>query len=803
MDLSDLARYLAQNTGNNATFPTPSSHFNPPDRKTFPIFTLSDVCPAAIPHLPAVLCLQRGILASATTHPRRRWGLSAGAMLRNNHKTPSSFHGSPAPLTGAKAPDALIEVVWRQRRIVAIAVAVGLLAGIGYVLQANKTYTSTAKIYVETGAPRLVVENLAQRPGENYLNTQCELIRSTPIISLALGSLEGQELSTLAGVDNRLKFVKRSLNAEPGKKDDIIYVSFQGPDAVEASILVNSIVNAYVTYQSTHRKSTAAEVLAILGKEKDKRDAELAARQEASLELQKKAGALSLGADRANPIQQRFAALNDALTQAQLETINAKTRYEEAMASLANDTDKLRQVQQTAGGVVSAAEEDLARSELFALQQRLADLRRQYMPDHPSVRAAQSRIDQLTVSLVVAARQRWFTSRQREENLRQSVAQQQTLAMEQGALAAEFDRVKGEIQRIQHSSEILDIRIKELSLTENAGALDITILEQATLPVDPSSPQRIRILALALVGGLLLGIGAGLARDWMDVSLRSVEDVKAALGIPVLGVVPQMAAILTPAMKGTRVHQDPTSDVAEAYRSIRTAVYFGLSDGQAKTLLVTSPTPGDGKTTVAANLAIAMAQAGQRVLLVDGDFRNPSMHRLFGLDGAIGFSSVLCEGADLHKAVVAATMPGLHLLPCGPRPGNPAEILNSQRFSDALGDLATEFDQVVIDSPPVNAVADARILAAACDVTILVVNAERSDRKLAEVARDGLLAVGANLLGVVINDTPRSAGGFHSHQGYGYGQTAPAPTMATGHGPRVTKKLIGLKIGAAPEGRAM
>src|SRR5262249_30432476 len=157
----------------------------------------------------------------------------------------------------------------------------------------------------------------------------------------------------------------------------------------------------------------------------------------------------------------------------------------------------------------------------------------------------------------------------------------------------------------------------------------------------------------------------------------------------------------------TFLHNDPMSDVAEAYRTVRTAVYFGQSSGVAKTLLVTSPSPGDGKTTLASNLAIAMAQAGNRILLLDADFRKPTQHKIFELDKRMGLSSVLAGQAKLADAIQHTSVPGLDVLPCGPIPANPSEILNSQTFADLLEQLTGRYDHVLLDSPPVMPVTDA------------------------------------------------------------------------------------------------
>jgi capsular exopolysaccharide synthesis family protein len=219
--------------------------------------------------------------------------------------------------------------------------------------------------------------------------------------------------------------------------------------------------------------------------------------------------------------------------------------------------------------------------------------------------------------------------------------------------------------------------------------------------------------------------------------------------------------------QGRRVDNEPAGDLAETYRTIRTAVFFGTPERESRTILVTSPGPGEGRSTFASNLAIAMAQTGKRVLLLDADFRRPVQHRVFEARPGFGLSTVLAGREPVEKVIQATPVPGLDLLPVGPIPSNPAEMLNSPTFTEVLEDLSVRYEHVVIDSPAVMAVADARILAAQCSVTVLVLRAGLSTRRAAAAARQALHSVGAHLLGVVINDVPRSRDPYGDYGGYG------------------------------------
>jgi capsular exopolysaccharide synthesis family protein len=267
---------------------------------------------------------------------------------------------------------------------------------------------------------------------------------------------------------------------------------------------------------------------------------------------------------------------------------------------------------------------------------------------------------------------------------------------------------------------------------------------------------------------LIVGCGLALVSDWRDQRLRSSEEIQASLGLQVLGVVPEMVGAMSQSHRGMKVYMDPASDIAEAYRTVRTAMYFGLPE-DARTVLVTSPSAGDGKSTLVSNLAISMAQAGRRVLVVDADFRLPVQHKIFDVQVDVGLSAVMAGQASLDDAIIPTAIENLDLLPCGALPNNPSELLNSRAFAEVLGELAADYDCVLLDSPALMAVADARIASAWCDATVLVVHATRTNRKMAKMAREGLAAVGANIVGVVVNDVSLrdNQHGFYARFGYG------------------------------------
>jgi capsular exopolysaccharide synthesis family protein len=369
----------------------------------------------------------------------------------------------------------------------------------------------------------------------------------------------------------------------------------------------------------------------------------------------------------------------------------------------------------------------------------------------------------------------------RAEELQRNYDSQLALVMKVNTKLAEYLTLQDALRRTEKLCDILDDRVKELSVAENAGALNISVLEVAQPGEKPTSPKKAVVLGLGIIAGLMLGFGLALLRDVLDHRLRSIDEITALLELPLLGVVPHISGKQKRSVAGQMVANRPRSEMAEAFRTLRTAIYFGLPESQVKTILVTSPSSGDGKSTVASNLAIAMAQADQSVLLIEADFRKPTQGLIFELKAEKGFSGVLTRQEPLDEAIVETEIKGLSVLPCGPLPLSPAEVVNSHGFRQALEELSHRFDKIIVDSPPVMPVADARILGALCDITVIVLRAEKTTRRHSLGARNELRNVGAKILGVVVNNAPSGKGSYgygrygygrYGYGGYGYGGSA-------------------------------
>ncbi len=683
--------------------------------------------------------------------------------------------------------ESLARIMWRGRWLILMTIVVAVAAAVAYLIKATPIYTSTSRIYVEQSGPKIFSDTEAgvMTQSKNYLYTQAELLTSTPILSTALDAPGVAQMKTLAMVDNPTAYLKKELDARVGRKDDIINLSLNSPYPTEAAQLVNEIVDAYITYHTARKRSTSAEVLKILQGEKAKRSKELAEKLTAMMDFKKQNEPLAFEGSRGNIVIARLERLSQTLTEAQLTTIRSRSAYE-SVKQMVSEPAKLRQfieAEQARGVYVSTSSEKASlTSKLDELNLRRADRLRQLKPDHPAVVALDTEIARVEAQIadldaefgraqLAVAEQQYISAKQEEEQLARYYEEQRNQALDLNEQLAQYTILESDWEQTKRLCDILDDRIKELNVTEDVGALNISVLEVARAADRPSEPRKARYMAIALMLGLMLGVGLALLRDWIDQTLRSAEEISAVLDLPILGVVPSMSRKLGISDRGQKVHRDPDSPAAEACRTIRTAVFFGAPKNKARTILVTSPAPGDGKTTLVSNLAIAMAQAGQKTLIVDGDLRKPTQHRIFEVNHLdVGLSSVLAGSMTLEDVVRPTGVKGLGLLPCGLSVPNPSEILNSERFAKVLEMLSGAYDRVIIDAPPVLSVTDAQILAAICDVTLLVLRAEKSTRKTSQQARDALLSVGAHVLGVLVNDVPRKGHyGYYGAYGYKYG----------------------------------
>ena len=364
--------------------------------------------------------------------------------------------------------------------------------------------------------------------------------------------------------------------------------------------------------------------------------------------------------------------------------------------------------------------------------------------------------------------------------------QQQKMAREISYSELQDDRLRNKIIQSRQLLEAITKKLAEITLAKDFGGYEARKIAPASF-AKKVSPNALVVFPISAFAGLLIGLSLAYLAEMSDKSFRTPAEIRRRLGLPVIGHIPffvpdekaqkQIAAgepCIDPMLC---THYASNSVSAEAYRSIRTAIYFNTQGIGHQVIQVTSPNMADGKSTLATNLAVSIAQSGKKTILIDGDCRRPRIHKIFNVPHDTGLASVIAGQSDLATAIRPTAVPNLAVLPCGPRPANPAELLTSPRFKELLDIIRAQYDYVLIDTPPLLVVTDPCVVAPRVDGVLMAIRVTKNGRPFAERAKEILNSLGAHVLGVVVNGLGGNAGGRYGYgydsynYGYGYGYT--------------------------------
>jgi capsular exopolysaccharide synthesis family protein len=552
-------------------------------------------------------------------------------------------------------------------------------------------------------------------------------------------------------------------------KTEIIELHFRSKSRELAATVVNTLADTYVERSFQTKYQGAMRVSSWLSGQLDdvKRNAELA--EEKFLAYQKETGIIGSDENH-NVLIERLNSTNQQLVTAKTNRIIHEARYRVAMTG---DPEALIEI-------ANGSPLQLLHAEETALKNQYAQLSAKFGEAYP-------RVVQLKAQLDKAAE----ATRQEVERTRNRIKDEYDASLKSEALLSnEFDKEKLEayntnkaaiqvalLKRDVDSSrelyEQLGKKLKEAGILAGLKATNVTVIDPAGIPVDPVEPKPALNLAMGMLLGGLGGLALCFLLENVDTSIATLNDVSDIGSLPSLAIVPRLTdgfapLKFIPSLKGNGsghvvALESPESMVADAYRSLRTALLLSDFDNPPKVLLMTSPLPREGKTTTCVNTAVVFAQKQQRVLLVDGDMRRGDVHRLLNLHGNGGLSAAL-HGDDPSSFYVRhPALPSMTILPAGKRPPKPPDLLDSPRMRELIAMWRQQFDQVIVDAPPVIGLSDAVILSTMADAVVLVVRAQQSRRQDLYHAQEILASVDANIGGAVLND-------FDLRQGF-YGET--------------------------------
>jgi len=718
----------------------------------------------------------------------------------------------------------LVAAARKSWAVILLITAAMLVATAFYTLRQKQIYQSKVTIKIDPNPVRPLGKDVqgvvdmgtgSYWSNQEYYNTQYKLIQSRTIAEQTvqkLGlNLDVNFIRNLPGdtrgdgkpssVEVAGEILRSRLVVEPVKDSRLVVLSLEDASPTRAQRIVATLGDIYVEQNIDRFVDSTNSAVEWLGEQLDKLKTELEQSELALHTYKQNNSILSLSLDdQSNMLRAEMTQLNAQLTNVRTRIEHLSSRVEELKKLPLDDLEKLAATELLQNVVIN----DLRRVYLEARRDRESILKVGKGEQHPDSLSAAARAETSKTALLAEIRNvrlaltnDLIASRREADGLRSLFANAEKRALDLNLLEMEY----GRLQRSKNNTEklysvVLD-RTKESGLSGLMRFNNIMVVDTAQLPKAPIKPNVSSNLLIGGFIGLFLGFAVALGRELLDRSIKAPEQLESELGLTFLGTIPRGDSTdpgrgygygrrrKLPAVKADGAgtvellgHTDPTSGLAEAARAIRTNILFMSPDNPHKRLLITSAGPSEGKTTAACCIAVAMAQAGQSVLLVDCDLRRPRLHRVFGKTNDVGVTTALMNRGSLDGAIQSTPVAGLSVLVSGPQVPNPAEIIQSDAFGALLNELSNRFDRVVLDSPPVVPVTDAAVLSKRVDGLILVVRAFATSRDLVRQAVRVLRDVNAPLIGSILNGVDRSRGGYARYQYYyapGYRANLPAP----------------------------
>lgn len=538
------------------------------------------------------------------------------------------------------------------------------------------------------------------------------------------------------------------LTVAPVRNSRLVDVKFETPDPVLSATVANTLAQGYIDQSLEFKFLSSKEASDWLGKQLAEQKKAVESSEQAVQRYREQTDSLSLE-DKQNIVVQKLSDLNAAVTRAKTERIQKEAAYNQIRALQSN-----RGALDTFPAIMSNSFIQQQKGELADLQRQQAQLAEKFGPNHPdmvrissAIRAADAKI-QAEISKVVQSMQNDYQQAvAQEQSLTNALEQQKQDALALNRKGIEYGVLARDAASNRQIFDSLMQRTKETGISSELKTSNIRVVDAAEVPRKPSSPNTRNNLLIALFGGATLAFSLTFFFEYLDNRIKTPEELK-QLGMPFLGMVP---ALFDKTIENPLVGVNAPNNFAESFRNIRTNLLFSSAVEGGRTVIVTSTGPGEGKTVVSTNLAAALAQAGQRVLLIDADMRKPRVHVVFDRNREPGLSNLLVGNSKASESVYSTAMPGLWVMPAGLLPPNPAELLGSKRFKDFLASVVQHFDWVIIDTPPVMAVTDSSVVAHLVTGVLFVVGAEMTGRHAAKRALDQLEQARATFVGAVLN----------------------------------------------------
>jgi len=563
----------------------------------------------------------------------------------------------------------------------------------------------------------------------------------------------------------------------------LIEIHYYSRDPQLAARIANAHANNFIEHNFRTRYEATMKASEWLSDQLRELRSKVEASESQLVDFERRYNLVSID-ERQNVLTQRLSDLNHELSQAEADRAQKESVYRQAASS--NDPSLFQD---------SLTEKLQYR--LSELQAQHAEARTQFGPQHPRMQRLEEQIKEVEgllgrqQQIILGRLQADYQSAvKREKLVRDLVEKQKAEVNELNQRLIEYNVIKREVTTNKQLYDGLQQQLNEAGISVGLRSSNIRVVDPARVPMFPYSPNVLFNVLLAIILSVPVGVALAFFREYLDNTIKNPDEVERYSGLPTMALVPLAESAASHHKKllpmsasggnGERseialvTYEQPQSSMAEAFRSLRTAVLLSSAERPPRLLLVTSGQPSDGKTATAINLAVALAQRGGKVVLVEADLRKPSAHKVLHVDGKHGLSLYLSGTQERNGLVVPTAVSNLFFIPAGPVPPNPAELLSSARMKQLLGELAKEYDHIILDSPPLLSITDATVLSVMVDGVVLVVRFGKTTREVLRHMRQMLHNVNARVLGVVLNGVALNSVDYYyyyySYYGYGYRQ---------------------------------
>ena len=629
------------------------------------------------------------------------------------------------------------------------------------------------KLHLETS------EEFFPAPKEDFFSTMKQSVGGTlqtwkaGIISLFKTDGDAEVPQKEASDQGLVNTFLSRLTVEPVRNSRLVFIRFEAKDPRMAANIVNALAQAYIDQGMEAKLEASQNAVKWLD---DRVQEERSKVEAAELKLQRYKEKNSIITDFSNDSEnitaQKLAELNSQVVEAETRRVEAQTRYEQTLR-LINQPSMLDSIPE----ILNNSLIQRIKTDEVDLSKRFSELSKKYGPKHPQIVALKAEMKTLDLQrkaeikkVVNSLKNEYEVSQAREDSVKRALVKIKKEALGLNKKAIEYGVLSREAESSRQMYDLLIKRFKETALTEDIKTGNVRIVDRAEVPQGPIKPKKQLNLLLALIVGLTLGVGLAFFLEFMDNTLKTPDDIKRFLKIPYLAPIPYYDLGEPgggPYSRELITQHFPKSTASEAYRGLRTSLLFSSADAPPQVIMITSAGPGEGKTLTSANLAATMAQSGSKVILLDCDLRRPRMHKIFNLNRDMGISNILAGSMEASELVTKTDIENLSVIPSGPIPPNPSELLGSQRMRKLVDELRQHYDRVIIDSSPITAVTDASVLCDVVDGVVFVVRSGRTVRDVVKNALDSLHMVKAKVLGAVLNGVNVGKEGYYYYQ-YNY-----------------------------------